>query len=179
MGRPRKPLWPPGHQGFESLTFRFDRLSPDSPVRADFRYCLIWFDFAGSVVGTPRWQVVQRLEVHTKNFWPATTATDWPPSTNIHDRPGCYLFDDLPPGPYRVRFDPDTLPDGWTPWFTEPGCGCPDTDNDGDLNGWSSTIELGPDEHSGDIDFGAASSPGILAFTGQNLRQILVVSTFS
>jgi hypothetical protein len=35
MGRPRKPLWPPGHRGFESHTFRSAPL-----VRYDFR--VIW-----------------------------------------------------------------------------------------------------------------------------------------
>ena len=32
MGRPRKSLWPPGHRGFESLTFRFS--SPGPPFEA-------------------------------------------------------------------------------------------------------------------------------------------------
>ena len=36
MGRPRKPLWPPGHRGFESLTLRHatNSVSSDPPVPA-------------------------------------------------------------------------------------------------------------------------------------------------
>ncbi len=96
-------------------------------------------------------------------------------SSTSTDADGNYLFDDLPPGEYRVRFDPSTLPPGYTPTTTPSDCGCPGTDSDGGADGWTSSINLTSGEDRDDIDWGAytdgdlaANGPsGPLAFTGR------------
>ncbi len=111
--------------------------------------------------------------------------------TTVTDADGAYEFDELPPGDYQVRFDPDSLPDGWL-ISDSSDCDCSAAaDSDADTTtGWTSAVTLGPGERNPDIDMGAHSAsdaesarirnlpPGPLAFTGRETDELVSIAVF-
>ena len=76
-------------------------------------------------------------------------------ATTVTDSDGMYLFDDLPPGVYRVVVDPTTIPPGTTIVF----------DRDGLPNG-RTTVTLGVGEDIRDADVGIINTAALPATGG-------------
>jgi fimbrial isopeptide formation D2 family protein/uncharacterized repeat protein (TIGR01451 family) len=76
-------------------------------------------------------------------------------ATTVTDDDGRYLFENLPPGTYTVRIDPDTIPEDLVPV----------SDRD-DLLDLETTVTVGGGETILDANFGFAQAVDTLPFTG-------------
>ncbi len=84
-------------------------------------------------------------------------------ATATTDANGCYLFDNLRPGAYRVQFVATTLPSGWS--FTTPNSGDDATDSDADETGRTGTYELEAGDRNLTVDAGIISPKASLGDT--------------
>ncbi|MBP7829703.1 MAG: hypothetical protein KA248_07280, partial [Kiritimatiellae bacterium] len=76
-------------------------------------------------------------------------------ATNVTDASGNYLFSNLPPDEYQVRFDLNTLPVGYKPTVQGPSGSKDALDSDADITtGFTETITLAPDEEDLSWDLG-------------------------